>query len=212
MARRKKEPQNVHRKNISSAAEKLFLQKGIQNTSMCDIAKEAGYSKATLYVYFKNKEELVGVLVLESMRKLYDYISLALKESDDLRERYKGICYGLVKYRDEYPFYFKTVLETINVDFESTHFLPEEKETFTIGEQINDLLADFIRDGMDRGQIRPDLEALPTIFSFWGMLSGLILLASNKETYIEQQMGKSKEEFLDYGFDIIYQAILSKGE
>ena len=79
MARRKKELQSVHRKNISMAAEQLFMKNGIENTSMNDIAKASGYSKATLYVYFKNKEQLVGVLVLESMQKLYDYINSALR-------------------------------------------------------------------------------------------------------------------------------------
>ena len=33
----------------------LFMEKGIAATSMDDIAKAAGYSKATLYVYFENK-------------------------------------------------------------------------------------------------------------------------------------------------------------
>lgn len=53
MARRKKEPQSVHRKAIALVAQDLFLQKGIEHTSMDDIAKNSGYSKATLYVYFK---------------------------------------------------------------------------------------------------------------------------------------------------------------
>lgn len=207
MARRKKEPQNVHRKNIAKAAEQLFMVKGIENTSMDDIAKKAGYSKATLYVYFKNKEELISVLVLESMQKLYDYIRLALEENSGTKERYKGICDGLVKYQEEYPFYFKTVLETIHIDFETTHFLPEEKETFTIGEKINALLIDFIEKGMERGEIRADIDGLPTIFSFWGMLSGLIQIAVNKELYIEQKMKKTKSEFLNYGFDMIYRSI-----
>ena len=34
MARRKKEPQNIHRKNISGAAEQLFMKKGI--ISLCN--------------------------------------------------------------------------------------------------------------------------------------------------------------------------------
>ena len=208
MARRKKEPQNVHRKNISRAAEQLFMERGIENTSMNDIAKEAGYSKATLYVYFKNKEELIGVLVLESMQKLYDYIRLALAESNDTKERYRKICYGLVNYQEEFPFYFKMVLDTINIDFESTHFLPEEKETFLIGEQINDLLIDFLKNGIERGEIRSDIEILPTIFSFWGMLSGLIQIATNKESYIGQRMERTKMEFLTYGFDMIYKSII----
>ena len=56
MARRKKEPRSVHREKIASAASVLFMDKGIVATSMDDIAKAAGYSKATLYVYFENKE------------------------------------------------------------------------------------------------------------------------------------------------------------
>ena len=212
MARRKKEPQNVHRKNISSAAEQLFFKKGIENTSMNDIAKEAEYSKATLYVYFKNKEELVGVLVLESMQKLYDYIKLALEKTNDTKERYREICYALVKYQEEYPFYFKMVLEKLKVNFESIHFLPEEKETFLIGERINDLLVNFVKDGITCGDIHSDMEILPTIFSFWGMLSGLIQLATNKEEYIEQRMEKSKIEFLSYGFDMLYNSIKMQGE
>ena len=55
MGRRKKEPKSVHRENIASAASGLFMEKGIVATSMDDIAKAAGYSKATLYVYFKKK-------------------------------------------------------------------------------------------------------------------------------------------------------------
>lgn len=207
MARRKKEPQSVHRKNISMIAEQLFMEKGIENTSMNDIAREAGYSKATLYVYFKNKEELIGVLVLESMQKLYEYIRQALEQSKDTKERYGEICQALVRYQEEYPFYFKMVLETINVDFESPHFLPEEKETFLVGEQINELLVEFLERGIACGEIHSDIEIMPTIFSFWGMLSGLIQVATNKEAYIEQRMKKKKMDFLTYGFEMLYESI-----
>lgn len=209
MARRKKEPQSIHRKNISMAAEQLFVKKGIENTSMNDIAKEAGYSKATLYVYFKDKEELVSVLVLESMQKLHDYINLALKSSSNTRECYDKICNALVEYQEEYPFYFGMVLEAINIDFETTHFLPEEKETFLVGERINELLCTFLRKGMENREIRSDIEILPTIFAFWGMLSGAILLAENKEEYITQHLKKSKSEFLRYGFDMLYHSLIN---
>lgn len=55
----KKEPKSVHREKIASSASVLFMDKGIAATSMDDIEKAAGYSKATLYVHFKNKEEIV---------------------------------------------------------------------------------------------------------------------------------------------------------
>ena len=134
-------------------------------------------------------------------------MQLALEKYTDTRKRYQEICQSLLKYQEEYPFYFKLVLETINIDFETTNFLPEEKETFMIGEQINALLADFFKEGIASGQIRSDIEMVPTIFAFWGMISGLIQLVANKEDYIGQQIGMKKEDFLAYGFDTLYRAI-----
>ncbi len=207
MGRRKKEPRSVHRENIVSAASALFMERGIAATSMDDIAKAAGYSKATLYVYFENKEEIVGILVLNSMKKLDDYISAALIRYETTKEKYDFICRGLVQYQEEFPFYFKMVLDQINIDFESRDYLPEEKETYQIGEEINEKIKDFLLSGMEKGDLRSDLEIMPAIFNFWGMLSGIIQLAANKEEYIRKSMGLSKIEFLEYGFSLVYHSI-----
>ena len=67
MARRKKEEPIVHQNRIAEKAMMLFAQKGIDNTKMDEIAAAAGYGKATLYVYFNNKEDIVSFIALESM-------------------------------------------------------------------------------------------------------------------------------------------------
>lgn len=211
MGRRKKEPRSVHRENIVSAASSLFMERGIAATSMDDIAKAAGYSKATLYVYFENKEEIVGILVLNSMKKLDDYISSALIQHETTKARYDFICRGLVQYQEEFPFYFKMVLDKINIDFESKEYLPEEKETYQIGEEINEKIKNFLLSGMEKGDLRSDLDITPAIFNFWGMLSGIIQLAANKEEYIKKSMGLSKIKFLEYGFSLVYHSIATKG-
>ena len=210
MGRRKKEPRSVHRENIVSAASALFMEKGIAAASMDDIAKAAGYSKATLYVYFENKEEIVGMIVWNSMKKLYDYISSALVQQKTTRARYDFICRGLVRYQEEFPFYFRMVLDRINIDFESHEYLPEEKETYRVGEEINQKLKQFLLSGMENGDLRRDLEIMPSIFNFRGMLSGIIKLAANKEEYIKQSMGLSKEKFMEYGFSLVYDSIAAR--
>ncbi len=207
MGRRKKEPRSVHRENIVSAACALFLEKGIAAASMDDIAKAAGYSKATLYVYFENKEEIVGIIVLNSMKKLCDYISSALLQQETTKSRYEFICRGLVQYQEEFPFYFKMVLDKINIEFENNNYLPEEKETYQIGEEINEKIKQFLLSGMAKGDLRSDLELMPAIFNFWGMLSGIIQLAANKEDYIRKSMGLSKNQFMEYGFSLVYDSI-----
>lgn len=66
---------------------------------MDDIAKNSGYSKATLYVYFKSKEILTSYLVLQSMQTLYDFIYKALHENNTCKERFFGICNSLYEYK-----------------------------------------------------------------------------------------------------------------
>ena len=69
----------------------------------------------------------------------------------------------------------------------------------------------FMKKGIENREIRSNIEILPTIFSFWGMLSGVILLAANKEEYITQHLKKSKKEFLLYGFDMLYNSLAVEG-
>ena len=63
---------------------------------------------------------------------------------------------------------------------------------------------------MEKGDLRSDLKIMPTIFNFWGMLSGIIQLATNKEEYIKHSMGLSKIQFLEYGFSMLYNSIATK--
>ena len=210
MARRKKEPQSVHRKAIALVAQDLFLQKGIEHTSMDDIAKSSGYSKATLYVYFKSKEILVSYLVLQSMQTLYDFIYKALNDNDTCKARFFGICNSLYEYHKLYPLYFSLVHKTIRFDEKCDNFLPEEKETFEVGEKINAMVYAFIESGIKNGDFRSDLKIKPTIFTIWGMVSGLIELASNKEEYLKTILEVEKNDFLQNSFALVFDSIKTK--
>jgi AcrR family transcriptional regulator len=54
---------NAKRRQIVEGARQIFLANGFDAASMNDIAKAAGVSKGTLYVYFQNKEQLFQAIV-----------------------------------------------------------------------------------------------------------------------------------------------------
>lgn len=207
MARRKKETPDFHRESIAIAAEHLFTTKGIYSTTMDDIAKKAGYSKATLYVYFKNKEEIIAVLVLKSMRMLLERIRFAVNISTDTHKQYIAMCNELVDYQEEFPFYFDISLGKINIDFERPDALAVEKEIFETGELINSESARFIQTGIENGSLRKDIDIPKTVFIFWASLSGTIVMASKKAEYITKIFDTTKQEFLNYGFKTLYYSI-----
>lgn len=50
---------NTAKKRILDSSTKLFYERGYNNASMDDIAKDIGVTKGTLYLYFKSKEEIL---------------------------------------------------------------------------------------------------------------------------------------------------------
>ena len=61
---RKEREKERRRQQIMVAAKRVFSEKGFNKATMEDIAHEAELSPGTLYLYFKNKEELVCLPVL----------------------------------------------------------------------------------------------------------------------------------------------------
>ena len=81
---------------------------------------------------------------------------------------------------------------------------------YQIGDEINEKLKHFLLSGIEQSDLRYDLKIAPTIFNFWGILSGIIKLAANKEEYIKKSMDLSKKQFLEYGFSMLYYSIATK--
>ena len=57
---------------LIDVARKLFAQKGLNGTTMNDIANESGISRRTLYVYFSNKEEIYSAVIETEIERLSD--------------------------------------------------------------------------------------------------------------------------------------------
>ncbi len=70
MINRKEEALKTREKLVKSA-NKIISKKGINNTSVEDITKDACVAKGTFYTYFKNKEEIVNELIFDK-NKEYD--------------------------------------------------------------------------------------------------------------------------------------------
>lgn len=210
MARRKKEPANVHRQRIADAAQALFLNKGIEMTTMDDVARKAGYGKATLYVYFKNKEEVAAYLALESMEKIYDLITsdIAMLSGQPFRKKYDAVCDILMDYSKHYPFCFSLLQDNINVDFDNDTFLPEEKETFIVGEKINECLASMLKEAMDLKEIRQIDDIFTAAFSLWLSIAAIISAGGKKKEYIEKVTGEKADFFFNKAFDFLYHSLL----
>ncbi len=60
---------------IKEAMVSLILHEGIDGTSISKIAREAGVSQATIYVYYESKEEMLTEVFREYSKKSFQYLN-----------------------------------------------------------------------------------------------------------------------------------------
>lgn len=97
------EEHSAKRQQILAGATEVFMAKGFDAASMGEIARVAGVSKGTLYVYFEDKEKLFEAIVQEACRVQAEHVfDLDPNDHDvDAVLTRTGIAYGTVMCRPE---------------------------------------------------------------------------------------------------------------
>ncbi|MET4635408.1 TetR/AcrR family transcriptional regulator [Kaistia defluvii] len=102
------------REQIMRGASQVFLEKGFDAASMNDIARAAGVSKGTLYVYFANKEQLfVELISTEKREEVFRIVSLDFENHDVeavLKKFGRELCAILTK-----PYYIKAMRSVFSI-------------------------------------------------------------------------------------------------
>ena len=201
---KKEKLKKFHRNNILTAAKKLFIEKGITLTTMDDIAKVADYSKSTLYVYFRSKDEIYNNIIYENMLLLKHALEDAVQNSNNVKDCFFTICNTHVSFQEDNPLFFESMLNgTMNKSDDE----PLYEKMLELNNAINKIITDFLLDGIQKKQIRPNIDIVQTAFTLWISICGLILASYNKKSYI-RYMNVDRKSFLEYGFGTLLNSII----
>ncbi len=105
-ARRRKQ----HRLEILTTAEQIFARQGYHTTTMETVAEECGWSKGTLYLYFKNKEDLFFSILIEKMEHFSETLLSELKNSEGLEGKIAALIEAQFQFLTENKHFFQLVI------------------------------------------------------------------------------------------------------
>ena len=152
--------------DIVSAAAKIFRTKGYHAATVRDIADEVGILKGSLYHHFASKEELLYLVVKEPIAQMYRTISeIAAADATAAEKLRRAISAHLEAFDRHYPHLFVYLRERESVKRrfrEMIGFSPKEYER--CWQQI-------LREGIENGEFRPDLDIQVTSYGMLGMLN-----------------------------------------
>lgn len=207
----RREREKEQRKNdIIDAAERVFFKKGHEIATMDDVANEAELSKGTLYLYFKNKEDLYLAIHLRGNKILHSLFEKAVKNEKSGIEKTRSIGMAYVDYFEKYPDYFNAMLYYESHDFDFADQNSVAAECLIEGKTTMDFLIDSIEIGIKDGTIRPDIDSVKTALCLWGQTTGILQIASLKEkSILSKHFSTSAQDLIDYNFKLIYHALKS---
>jgi AcrR family transcriptional regulator len=202
---RKEREKERRRQQIIVAAKRVFSDKGFNKTTMEDIAKEAELSPGTLYLYFKNKEELYASLSLRILQYLHIRVSHVINQTE-LSPMQKLDALQDVMF-DVYDFDPLIIINMFHLQSSETL----KNLTPQLLEEIKDLsgksmqsIAQIFRDGVAQG-IFIDQHPVAMADTFWALFSGVILWLTSKKLINEEK--DYLKETLAVAFDVFHRGL-----
>lgn len=158
------------RSKIQAAASELFLELGYQNVSIRKIAEKIEYAPSTIYLHFKDKQELLESICIDTFAKLNESMTeLDQRDLAPLERLEQGMrCY--INFGLQHPHHY---LATFGVPARDEQGKTIESEAVgNIGLQSFSHLQAIIARCMDSGDIRKG-DAMVTAQSVWMMIHGV---------------------------------------
>ena len=208
---RKDKERLIRKKSMINAAESIFFKKGFENSTMDDIAKEAEFTKKTLYSYFKSKDELyyeIMLLGFKTLNNLFDKTIIENVEIDEIT-KIKKLGQTFVEFSRTYPGYFKAIsdYENKDLDFQVNNNNSLMNECYIAGEYSLKLLNNCIINGIKKGEILKNTDPVTVCLMLWSTMLGFIGLINKKEKYINSYYNKTIEGLMEDGFELLLKSI-----
>jgi len=154
---------------ILRGAIKVFARNGFFNSKVADVAREAGVADGTVYLYFKNKDDILVSIFNDHMREALSQGRERLAELHDPLEKLKSVVYGHLEVfagdRDR--------AVVFQVELRSSSKFMEQFSTTGVTDYLH-YISDIIKEGQQQGLFRPELNGLLVAKMLFGALDEMV--------------------------------------
>jgi TetR/AcrR family fatty acid metabolism transcriptional regulator len=166
--RRKRAPHK--RERILKAAIKVFAKNGFYATRVSEIAKAASVADGTIYLYFKNKDDVLVTIFEEGIERLLTILREVAESDEPFENRIQRIIELQLGLMEEQ----RDLAEVITVNLRQSSRLLKQYATPLFMQYI-DVIADVVRAGQEEGTFRKDLNPRVVARCLFGAIDAILL-------------------------------------
>lgn len=169
---------------ILDAAEKVIAENGFHGSQVSKIAKEAGVADGTIYLYFKNKEDILISLFQDRLGKLVDLFNNSIRDTSTADEALRKICeIHLSQLEQNVDLAYVTQIELRQSSLELRKAIGLAVKPYIV------LIEQVLIRGIEEGSFRADLDTKLTRQLIFGALDEVVtswLISGMKYSMTEQ--------------------------
>jgi AcrR family transcriptional regulator len=207
VAVRREEEKERRRAEMVDAAEELYADVGWDAVTMDRVAKSARLSRALLYVYFRDKNDLLHAITERALLELRERFVVAAATHPLGVDKVQEIGRAYVLFQQEKPYRFDACTR---FHAHQAAGQPAEQACAAAGDAVIAVIVQALMQGQADGSIRRDLgNPVQVCVMLWAFTHGLIQIATNKTVEIARQ-GVDIPQLMEGSFAMLRYMLAAK--
>ena len=189
ISKRQLEERKMRQERILAGALTVFKDKGLDGATMDEIANESGFGKATLYYYFKSKEDVFSAILEDGWEKIWHSLEPIIARQDSPRKTFVNVLIKIAENAQNRPGLFE--------------FLFNVPKTITLDDQpwkdyqhrLYAILQGLLEDGVKKGEF-PKVNPKLMFKALGGLFMGLVFMGNRDEPVSEKEVESLLNELI----------------
>ncbi len=157
----------LRQQEIAEAARRIIFEKGVENLTVREIAKKMGVTDGALYRHFRSKNEILDLLIEDIEDSLLCVINEAADKSTDPITKLENIFFSHLNYAEKR----KGITFILMASLKDKKM---QRKMFGVISKYLNLIKSILRQGIDEGVFRIDIQLDSVSITFLGMIQGMV--------------------------------------
>ena len=207
---RRQEEKERRRSEILDATTLVAHEHGLAGVTMDLVARQARLSRALLYVYFRDRDELFFGLCQRALALLRDRFQAAMAGAELGVDKARACGAAYLMFARELPVEFEVLSRFEAHTPDIANMAANESACMLAGDEVHKLLINAIELGFRDGSIRKDAGPAPVVaVTLWGFTHGVLQLAKTKANVLAHE-GVAADQLLEHALNMATRSIASE--
>ena len=174
---------------ILLGALKVFKDRGLEGATMDEIANASGFGKATLYYYFKSKEDVLSAILVDGWKNIWESLEPVISEDNTPRKTFVNVLIKIAENAQDRPGLFEFLFDVPKaIKLDNQPWKEYQHRLYAV-------IQGLLEDGVKKGEF-PQVDPQLMFKALGGLFMGLVFMGDRKEPVTDKDVESLLNELI----------------